>query len=326
MQPETNKMTSLENQSHLTLLILFSCRWVHLSARALLVIALLVPSLADAQTAPSQLGGVNVRVMRDGQPVANATVCVGVTGDLNQFFQGVTDSQGRAHFAQVPGDPFLVTANSSGRGAQQSFNFATPGRIPILAVEIALPASGGPSCPTTQSGPSRAFRPNLENFVLPTPPPVRFIQIQNPQHCFGALGGECGQPQGFIPLTALCANGSCLINSGSWDHDECCFRNLQGMACQRGPLDAITGHDGNCVAAWDKAVRLVGKGINWRRNVDFTRVNTTGTVEFNLYCAPRNTLLPPPDSAKCCSRLTRALNVSEMAAAVATLETLAACQ
>ena len=294
-------------------------------ARSLLVVALFVPCLADAQPAPLQ-PGVNVRVTRDGQPVANATVCAGITIDLNQFFQGVTDPQGRVHFAGVPQGSFLVTANSGGRGAQQSFNPATPGSIPVMAVEISLPASGGPSCPATPPGPSRSLGPNLGNFVLPTARPFQFIQLQNTQFCFGALGAQCGQPQGLIPPTALCANGGCFINGGSWDHDECCFRNPRGMACQLGPVDAVTGHDGHCVAAWDKALRLVSKGLNWRRNVDFSRGNTTGTVEFNLYCAPANTLLPPADGNKCCSRQTRSLTTTETVAALAAGETLVACR
>jgi hypothetical protein len=156
---------------------------------------------------------------------------------------------------------------------------------------------------------------------LPTP-----IQLLNSQHCFGALGNQCGQPPISIPLTALCANGACFVNGGSWDHDECCFRNPQGMACRKGPLDALTGHDGNCVTSWNKAVRLAQKGLNWQRSVDFNRVNSTGTVEFNLYCAPRNALVPPADAPKCCSRLTRALNVTETVAATAAGETLVACR
>ena len=163
--------------------------------------------------------------------------------------------------------------------------------------------------------------------MLPTAPPRPTpIILTNTQFCFGALGAQCGQPQGLLPQTALCANGACFINGGSWDHDECCFRNPRGMACQRGPLDAVTGHDGHCVAAWDRALRLVSKGLSWGRNVDFSRGNTTGTVEFNLYCAPANTLLPPGDAAKCCSRQTRGLTISEAAAALAASETLVACR
>ena len=290
-----------------------------------LLIAVLIPSLADAQPAPLQ-GGVIVRVTRSGQPVANATVCAGVSNDLNQLFQGATDAQGRAQFAKVPQGPFVVTANSGGRGAQQSFNFATPGRVPVFSVEIALPAAGGPSCPTTAAGPSRRVGQGFKDFVVPTVPAFKSIELKNTQFCFGALGNQCGQPQGIIPPSALCTNGSCLINGGSWDHDECCFRNRQGMACQIGPVDAVTGHNGQCVAAWDKALRLVSKGLSWRRNVDFSRGNSTGTVEFNLYCAPANSLLPPADAAKCCSRLTRALNDAEAVAAEAVGETLAACR
>jgi hypothetical protein len=98
------------------------------------------------------------------------------------------------------------------------------------------------------------------------------------------------------------------------------------MACQVGPLDALTGHDGNCVSAWDKALRLTSKGIYWRRSIDFSRGNSTGRVEFNLYCAPRNTLLPPEDSRRCCSGRTRPLTATETAASVAARESLLACE
>ena len=98
------------------------------------------------------------------------------------------------------------------------------------------------------------------------------------------------------------------------------------MACRLGPLDAITGHDGNCVNAWNKAVRLAGKGLFWTRTVDFFRGNTSGTVEFSLYCAPGNSLVPPEDADKCCSRQTRALNSVEADVAAAAGETLMACR
>ncbi|HVT45019.1 MAG TPA: carboxypeptidase-like regulatory domain-containing protein [Thermoanaerobaculia bacterium] len=290
--------------------------------RLLSAVLFLVPMVMSAQTISPT--GINVRVTRAGVAVANATVCVGTSLDRNLFFQAATDAQGRVNFPQVPREPFVVTARAGSGGAQQSFAPASPTSLPLMSVTIAVPASGGPSCPTTPAGPARRLGPT--NFVLPTAPPVTSVQLQNNQKCFGALGAQCGQPQGLLPPTALCANGSCLVNGGSWDHDECCFRNPRGMACQAGPLDAVTGHDGNCVASWNKALRLVSKGLNWRRNADFQRTNGTGTVEFNLYCAPANTLLPPADAAKCCSRQSRALNATEQVAATVARETLVACR
>lgn len=269
--------------------------------------------------------GLTITVTRGGQPAANATVCVGVSNDLNQFFQGVTDAQGRVNAGSVPTVAFVVTARREG-GAQQSFAApASPTTIPVLLLTVPIPATGGPSCPTTPAGPQRQLVGPINVTITPTtlPTPITLI---NGQRCFGALGAQCGQGPAGIPLTAACASGACFVNGGSWDHDECCFRNPRGMACNKGPLDALTGHDGNCVTSWDKALRLVGKGLNWRRTVDFNRVNSTGTVEFNLYCAPANTLVTPADGQKCCSRATRALTPAEAAVSVATRETLTACR
>lgn len=291
--------------------------------KAIVAVALFVAQVAYAQRA--ELAGLVVSVTRNGQPVANATVCVGTSLDRNLFFQGTTDSRGRVRAGNVPGEAFVVTARAGEGGAQRSFNApATPLAIPIMAASIAVPASGGPSCPTAPAGPQRRLvPPNLQ--LPPAVPPPPSLQIAG-ERCFGALGIRCGQPQGVIPVTALCADGHCFINPGSWDHDECCVANPQGMACRAGPIDALTGHDGNCVTSWNKAVRLVSKGIMWKRAVDFSRVNNSGTVEFTLYCAPSNTLLPPGDMAKCCSGQSRSLTLAEGAAAFAANETLVACR
>ena len=278
----------------------------------------------NAQTLTT--GGLTVTVTRGGQPVASATVCVGVTIDLNQFFQGVTDAQGRVNAGAVPSVAYVVTARAGDGGAQQSFAApASPTGLPFLTVTVPVPASGGPSCPTTPAGPQRTAISPINVVINPTTLPTP-IQLSNNQKCFGALGAQCGQGPAGIPLTALCSNGACFVNPGSWAHDECCFRNPNGMACNKGPLDALTGHDGRCVAEWDKTLRLLQKGLNWKRTVDFNRMNGTGTVEFNLYCAPRNTLLPPIDGQKCCARATRALNLTEAALAALKAETLVACQ
>ena len=296
-------------------------RFVRPTAGALLAAFLFVSALVRAQSVAT--GSFNVLVTHSGVAVANATVCVGVSSDLNQFFQGVTNAQGRVAFATVPANPFVVTASEGGRGSQSSF---APASTSFFTTQIALPASGGPTCPTTPAGPSRTLASTLRDFVLPTAPTFTPITLTNTQFCFGALGAECGLPQFQIPTTALCASGRCFINGGSWAHDECCFAHPHGMACQAGPLDSITGHDGNCVAEWDKALRLVTKGLNWRRDVNFQTGNTTGTVVFNIYCAPANTLLPPVDVSRCCSRQSRALTAAESAVATVTFETLVACQ
>lgn len=290
----------------------------------LVVLVALVSMVSYAQT-PST-GGLTVILTRAGQPLANATVCLGVSGDLNQFSQGLTNAQGRVNLGSVPNEAFIVTARAGNGGAQQSFAApASPSGIPFMNVSISVPATGGPSCPTTAAGPQRRIGSSIDIVITPNPVPAPIV-LTNNQRCFGALGNQCGPPAAGIPLTALCLNGECFINPGSWEHDECCFDNPNGMACRKGPLDALTGHDGNCVASWDLAVRLSQKGIMWKRNIDFNQVNGTGTVAFNIYCAPANSLIPPGHAAKCCSGLTRALNVTEALAATVARETLAACR
>ena len=299
--------------------------------RQAVAIAALVTAAAPVPLASREQpgGGLLVQVTRDGAPVANARVCVGVSGDLNQHFQGQTGPDGRVRFDGVPQGPFLVTAHSDSRGAQQSFSPATPGTIPAMNVAVALPAAGGPSCPSTPAGPNRPLVSGVDRSQVPVfqplPRPGATLDVRQPHVCFGALGMECGQPQGLIPAVALCRGGRCFINGGSWDHDQCCVANPQGMACRAGPFDAVS-NDGNCRTSWDKAVRLALRGLFWERQVDFSRQNRTGQVEFALYCAPANALVPPEDGPKCCSGQTRALNATENLAARAAGETLRACQ
>lgn len=267
----------------------------------------------------------------DGAPAAGAIVCVGTAQDLAQHGRATADAQGRVSFRTSAPLPHLVTASLSGRGVQQQRTGppALGGQVPPLeALRLSLPSSsGGPSCPVTGgTGGGLVPRETIARFTPPPVPTRVFIQPRRTEFCFGALGMACGQPQGLLPQSALCSGGSCFINGGSWDHDECCFANPRGMACQAGPLDALTGHDGNCVTAWDKALRLTGKGLFWRRNIDFSSGNSTGRVEFNLYCAPRNTLVPPEDGRRCCSGRTRALTPTEAVASVASRESLVACQ
>jgi hypothetical protein len=64
----------------------------------------------------------------------------------------------------------------------------------------------------------------------------------------------------------------------------------------------------------------------WSRRIDFSERNATGVVNHAEYCAPANTLLPPEDASKCCSRTTRALNAAESVAAAAAVESLVACR
>ncbi len=299
----------------------------HAPRAAFLAAVLLAAAPAPTLAQPAPPGaGLRVTVTSAGRPAAGAVVCVGTTSDRNQFFQGVADGQGHASFSSVPEGAFVVTARSGNRGASGSFSIARPGGVPFFSAAISLPqAPGGPSCPTTPAGPDRRIGAGIGAAVARiTPVPIPTSVVLNlGKPCFGALGADCGQPQGLIPQSALCSGGTCFINGGSWDHDECCFRNPGGVACN---LPHPDDGSGTCGAAFAKAVRLAAKGLFWSRRIDFNERNRTGTVVFAEYCAPANALVPPADGVKCCSRATRALNAAEAAAAVAAGESLVACR
>lgn len=289
------------------------------------VVFVLAPAGAPAQPAPAGLG-LNVTVTSAGQPASGATVCVGTAADRNQFFQGVTDAGGRVTFPSVPTEAFVLTARLGTRGAAGSFSIARPGGVPFFSAAISLPqAAGGPSCPTTPAGPERRIGSGIAAAVARITPATipTSIVLNLGERCFGALGAACGQPQGLIPPTALCSNGTCFINGGSWEHDECCFRNKGGVACN---LPHADDGSGTCGTLFAKAIRLATKGLMWSRRIDFNERNPTGTVNHAEYCAPANALLPPGDGAKCCSRATRSLNAAETAAAAAAHESLVACR
>ncbi len=130
------------------------------------------------------------------------------------------------------------------------------------------------------------------------------------EFCFGAVGAQCGVQQG---LAGFCAGGRCPVNAGSWEHDECCWKNPNGLACKDGPLDylAPTRHRNVCAAEWDKAVAHWVGGLNWWRDVNFRKANTTGVVVHGDYCAPAGTIILAADARKCCSRSARQPNVRD---------------
>lgn len=283
------------------------------------------PGSSEAQVPSVGSGSLLVTVTRDGAPVAGAVVCIGTSQDLNQFNQGQTDAQGHLTLRPIPAEPFLATAHFAGRATQVSLSPASPA-LSILPLSLALGTATGPICPATPAGPLRPLVPRDLQPPAGTPITWEPVQIRRAEFCFGALGNKCGEGQGTLPATALCAAGICFINGGSWDHDTCCAAHPAGMACRAGPVDAVTGHDGNCVTAWNKALRLTSKGLFWPRQVDFSRGNSTGTVEHDLYCAPRGALVPPEDTLKCCTRGSRLLTALEQKAAAALGEPLRACQ
>ncbi|MDQ3472111.1 MAG: hypothetical protein M3447_00090 [Acidobacteriota bacterium] len=122
--------------------------------------------------------------------------------------------------------------------------------------------------------------------------------------CFGAAGSRCGfQSEGFDTPLALCANNQCLINAGSWDHDECCWQFPNGKVCRN--LGAT--HDGKCSAEFSKALTRLAGGYNWRRSISFSTLNTTGVVDRNAFCAPGGTVVHKNDADRCCSTRVRLL-------------------
>ena len=125
--------------------------------------------------------------------------------------------------------------------------------------------------------------------------------------CFGGLGQRCGpMKEGLSTPLALCANGTCFINAGSWIHDECCWRFPNGMACTAGPT---APHDGHCTTEFAKAVLHLAAGYNWPRQVSFDERTLNGNVRFNAYCAPNGFIVHRDDINRCCSRNGRPVNV-----------------
>src|SRR5262249_60272386 len=106
-------------------------------------------------------------------------------------------------------------------------------------------------------------------------------------------------------------------------HEWCRCRSRGGGAAPPPP----PARGGGCGGRGSPRAGGLGRGgPSWPRHIDFAERNSTGTVVHAEYCAPANTLLPPEDGAKCCSRATRVLTATETAAAAAALETLRACR
>lgn len=281
-----------------------------------------------AQTAAVGSGRIDVLVTFAEAPVSGAAVCVGTSQDMNLYFAGRTDAQGRVSVSPIPSQPYVVTANTSTRTAQVSR--VPSASISFVPITLALQSGSSPRCPTDiAAGPLRTI---VGQVTAPSTAltPGYLTQVGRAEYCFGAVGMGCGQVPPGLPLAAACAAGICTINGGSWDHDTCCYANPGGYACAGGAGDAVGVGPGSsssvCRPEWDKAVRLTTKGLSWTRSIDFSRANATGSVIHSLYCAPANALVPPGDAAKCCSRATRALSVTEQAVASLKSESLRACQ
>ncbi len=115
------------------------------------------------------------------------------------------------------------------------------------------------------------------------------------ERCFGAVGNGCGW--GDTGEFAFCdIFGRCHVNSGSWLHDECCAANPNGAWCGGDNSEPQT-----CKAELDRGWdRMALAPWTWVLDVDYDRVNRSGRVERDLYCAPDGQVLPAEDGNFCC--------------------------
>jgi len=130
--------------------------------------------------------------------------------------------------------------------------------------------------------------------------------------CFGASGQFCGGLP-FIPFAAQlgeaywgCAGNNCVINAGSWVHDQCCAEYPEvGRFC--GPAEK-TAFSKVCWTETDRAGHRLAHRLSWKRRVNTCTPNGTGIVNHAEYCAPAGTIVAKEDAPMCCSRMARAFN------------------
>ncbi len=293
---------------------------VPLSTRAAFArrIVLAVCSIAAAMWMTSLAHAGDLRVMvrtAAGSPADGASVCAGTPQQPVQYGSARTNASGVAVLSNVPAGPMQVIAHvgQSGQDIVYQMGSASPQSITVRLPVAMTMKTCGPSV-----GAGLAGNPRIESSQPQEPTKLKLGDAARPsgkltlstqpripikrEYCFGALGAQCGGAQHNLPTTALCGLGYCSINAGSWEHDECCFANPQGMACQAGPLDYATGHDGKCVNEWNKALARLNAGLNWTRRIDFNKPNGSGRVEFSSYCAETGARVHPDDVRYCCSR------------------------
>ena len=129
--------------------------------------------------------------------------------------------------------------------------------------------------------------------------------------CFGALGQMCGglpvpgAPQGEY---WGCTGTQCVINAGSWRHDECCLKYGKiGNMCG-GPKSATSQV---CLKELTAAFLRITHRLSWKRWVDTCVDNTKetkGEVEHKWYCAPAGTIVAEEDAFACCNKKVRLYN------------------
>ena len=129
------------------------------------------------------------------------------------------------------------------------------------------------------------------------------------QRCYGAIGNNCGAADGFN--FGFCAGNRCMINAGSWTHDECCIaqrRNGPAPQSQQGSCSpAPFGPPPHvCQAEFNKAVaHLAAPGLTWTRTVNTSAqrcTTTTMLVDHAAMCNPSGGTLACGDDRMCSSR------------------------
>jgi hypothetical protein len=216
----------------------------------------------------------------------------------------------------------LVTANVGGRGSDA----LVPGMLAMATLR--LPAGiSGPACPSTAQ---RSLAPG--QFSIPRAgidaavarsaanPIGERIGMLSGHRCLGAAGMNCGDMDGEAG-SCIKETGTCLVNAGSWRHDECCVANPEGGMCDNNPAEfvgqVLPGGAQVCQGDFNTAVDRVRTPLTWMRRVDFAARNTSGRVDHAAYCAPGGTLMPRGEEGYCCSHTSRAPDAAQTVAIAA---------
>ena len=98
-----------------------------------------------AGTGAAQAARYGVQVVDDvGEPVAGASVCIGIEGSFRRFGTMFTDARGRGELIDVPDVPLVVTVSKT---RFSGLRFTQPARRFDLVREVVLePGLPGPRC------------------------------------------------------------------------------------------------------------------------------------------------------------------------------------
>lgn len=109
---------------------------------AILLNALTLPALA-ASLEPSRLE-VQLLNRQNGEPVANAAVCLGTSARMDQFGARRSDAKGIVRFDDVSAHPLVLTVSGDGyQGRRQALEPLYESRV--LVVKL-VTGGGGPAC------------------------------------------------------------------------------------------------------------------------------------------------------------------------------------